>query len=131
MHDAKSLGESIAEVIRSEFPAWHAAPPRTRDADHVSRRAAGTMLGPSAALPGSRRSTRRQTSGSSALATSGNSGFLVGWGTLSLINAGLAQSKGRGGGTWWLVSLLLGPIATLLIVVLPPVDLDAGTRPED
>ena len=48
-----------------------------------------------------------------------NSGFFVGWGTLSLINAGLAQSKGRGGLAWWLISLLLGPVATFLIVVLP------------
>lgn len=47
-------------------------------------------------------------------------GFVVGWGTLSLINAGLAQSKGRGGLNWWLLSLLLGPIATLLIVVMDP-----------
>ena len=45
--------------------------------------------------------------------------FFVGWGTLSLINAGLAQSKGRSGLLWWLLSLLLGPIATFLIVVLP------------
>lgn len=45
--------------------------------------------------------------------------FAVGWGTLSLINAGLAQAKGRSGLTWWLVSLLLGPISTLLIVLLP------------
>ena len=28
-------------------------------------------------------------------------GFFVGWGTLSLINAGLAQSKGRSGLLWW------------------------------
>jgi hypothetical protein len=48
--------------------------------------------------------------------------FFVGWGTLSLINAGLAQSKGRSGLLWWLGSLLLGPIATLLIVVLPKVE---------
>ena len=47
--------------------------------------------------------------------------FFVGFGTLSLINAGLAQSKGRSGLLWWLISLLLGPIATLLIVVLPRV----------
>ncbi len=46
-------------------------------------------------------------------------GFFVGWGTLSLINAGLAQSKGRSGLLWWLASLLIGPIATLLIVILP------------
>ncbi len=44
-------------------------------------------------------------------------GFVVGWGTLSLINAGLAQSKSHSGLLWWLVSLLLGPIATFLIVV--------------
>jgi type IV secretory pathway VirB2 component (pilin) len=47
--------------------------------------------------------------------------FAVGWGTLSLINAGLAQSKGRGGLLWWLLSLLLGPVATLIIVLLPKV----------
>ena len=45
--------------------------------------------------------------------------FFVGWGTLALINAGLAQSKNRGGLLWFLLSLLLGPIATLVIVVLP------------
>lgn len=46
--------------------------------------------------------------------------YAVGWFTLSLINAGLAQSKGRSGAGWWLASLFLGPIATLLIVVLEP-----------
>jgi hypothetical protein len=40
----------------------------------------------------------------------------VGWGTLSLINAGLAQSKNRSGLTWWLISLFLGPLATFIIV---------------
>lgn len=48
-----------------------------------------------------------------------NADFFVGWGTLSLINAGLAQAKGRSGFLWWLGSLFLGPIATFLIVVLP------------
>ena len=47
--------------------------------------------------------------------------YFVGWGTLSLINAGLAQSKGRSGLIWWLVSLLLGPLGTLLVVLLPRV----------
>lgn len=51
-----------------------------------------------------------------------NADFFVGWGTLSLINAGLAQSKGRSGLLWWLASLLLGPIATFLIVVLQRVE---------
>ncbi|TWH17702.1 MULTISPECIES: hypothetical protein [Pseudoxanthomonas] len=50
-----------------------------------------------------------------------SSEFFVGWGTLSLINAGLAQAKGRSGLGWWLASLLLGPLATLLVVVLDPV----------
>ena len=47
--------------------------------------------------------------------------YAVGWFTLSLINAGLAQAKGRSGLNWWLLSLFLGPIATFLIVVLDPV----------
>jgi len=45
-------------------------------------------------------------------------GYAVGWGTLALINAGLAQGKGRSGLLWFLLSLLIGPIATFLIVVL-------------
>lgn len=44
-------------------------------------------------------------------------GYVVGWGTLSLINAGLAQSKNHSGLAWWLVSLLFGPVATFIIVV--------------
>jgi hypothetical protein len=43
--------------------------------------------------------------------------YAVGWGTLALINAGLAQSKGRSRLAWFLVSLLFGPIATLAIVI--------------
>jgi len=46
--------------------------------------------------------------------------YAVGWFTLSLINAGLAQTKGRSGLGWWIVSIFLGPIATFLIVVLDP-----------
>jgi hypothetical protein len=42
--------------------------------------------------------------------------YAVGWGTLALINAGLAQSKGRSRLAWFLGSLLLGPVATFLIV---------------
>lgn len=45
--------------------------------------------------------------------------FFVGWTTLMLINAGLAQAKGRSGLNWWLISLFLGPFATFLIVILP------------
>ncbi len=43
--------------------------------------------------------------------------YAVGWGTLALINAGLAQAKGRSRLAWFLASLFLGPIATFLIVV--------------
>jgi hypothetical protein len=45
-------------------------------------------------------------------------GYALGWGTLSLINAGLAQAKNHSGLLWWLVSLVLGPIATFLIVAI-------------
>ena len=42
------------------------------------------------------------------------------WGSLALVNAGLAQTKGRSGWNWFLISLLLGPLATFLIVVWAP-----------
>ena len=49
--------------------------------------------------------------------------WFAGWGTLALINAGLAQGKHRSGLAWFLASLLIGPLATLLIVVLDdPID---------
>lgn len=60
--------------------------------------------------------------------------FAVGWGTLALINAGLAQAKNRSGMAWFLASLFLGPIATLIIVLLDkiePSDLTAGRKPFD
>jgi hypothetical protein len=46
--------------------------------------------------------------------------WYAGWGTLALVNAGLAQGKNRSGLAWFLASLFVGPIATLLIVVLDP-----------
>jgi hypothetical protein len=39
-----------------------------------------------------------------------------GWLALALVNAGLAEQKNRSRWTWFLVSLVLGPIATLFIV---------------
>jgi hypothetical protein len=45
--------------------------------------------------------------------------YFVGWGTLALINAGLAQGKQKSGLLWFLVSVFLGPLATLILVVLP------------
>jgi len=44
-------------------------------------------------------------------------GYGIGWGTLALLNAGLAQAHGRSGLNWFLLSLLLGPLATLILVV--------------
>lgn len=44
--------------------------------------------------------------------------WVAGWGTLALINAGLAQGKGRSGLNWFLLSLLFGPLATFLLVAL-------------
>jgi biotin transporter BioY len=45
-------------------------------------------------------------------------GYAIGWGTLALINGGLAQGKNRSGLIWFLLSLLLGPIATLILLFL-------------
>ena len=46
--------------------------------------------------------------------------YFVGWGTLALINAGLAQAKNRSGLNWFLISLLLGPLATFFVVAIEP-----------
>ena len=45
--------------------------------------------------------------------------WFVGWGTLALLNAGVAQGKNRDGLSWFLASLLLGPVATFLLVIQP------------
>ncbi|MBX9565866.1 hypothetical protein FKF78_08535 [Aeromonas hydrophila] len=45
--------------------------------------------------------------------------FVVGWGTLMLINAVLAQGKNRSGLVWCFISLLLGPVATLILSLVP------------
>ena len=42
--------------------------------------------------------------------------YVAGWGSLALINAGLAQGKNRSGLNWFLLSVFLGPIATLCLV---------------
>jgi len=42
--------------------------------------------------------------------------YAVGWGSLALINAGLAQSKNRSGLNWFLLSIFFGPLATLALV---------------
>ncbi|HEY4146662.1 antitermination protein NusB [Pinirhizobacter sp.] len=51
--------------------------------------------------------------------TSASAPWFVGWGTLALINAGLAQGKNRSGVLWFVLSLILGPVATLILVVMP------------
>lgn len=52
----------------------------------------------------------------------------VWWLTLAFINAGLAQSKGRRGVVWGMLTLMLGPIATAMIVVARPVDVDTDSK---
>lgn len=47
--------------------------------------------------------------------------WFVGWGTLALINAALAQGRNRSGLLWFALSLLFGPLATLLLVLMPKV----------
>ncbi|GHD41670.1 hypothetical protein [Mycetocola manganoxydans] len=44
-----------------------------------------------------------------------------GWFALALVNAGLAEQKNRSRLAWFLLSLLLGPFATLYIVAWPAV----------
>lgn len=44
--------------------------------------------------------------------------YAVGWGTLALINAGIAQGKNRSGLGWFLLSVFLGPIATFVLILL-------------
>ena len=41
------------------------------------------------------------------------------WITLAIVNAGLAEGKNRSRWNWFLVSILLGPLATFLIVTWP------------
>ena len=48
--------------------------------------------------------------------------YSVWWLSLAVVNAGLAESKGRGRWNWFVWSLLLGPIATYLIVVWKRLD---------
>ena len=44
--------------------------------------------------------------------------YFVGWGTLAFINAGIAQGKNRSGLNWFILSLVIGPIATVSLVIL-------------
>ena len=46
-------------------------------------------------------------------------GYVVGWGTLALINAALAQTKNRSRLAWFLLSMFFGPIATLASLCQP------------
>ena len=57
--------------------------------------------------------------------------YAIGWGTLALINAGLAQAKNRSGLNWFLVSLLLGPLATFFIVISDPIKPKAVNKLEE
>lgn len=64
--------------------------------------------------------------------------FFVGWGGLALINAALANIDRRGPLKYFLASLLLGPLITMLLAatredpegVLEQVDLWTGKRTE-
>lgn len=47
--------------------------------------------------------------------------WFAGWGTLALVNAALAQGRNRSSLLWFLLSLVLGPLATLLLILLPKV----------
>jgi len=54
------------------------------------------------------------------------------WLWLAIITGGLAQSRGRSGWTWFVLGLLLGPIAATWLVAWKPVQppaKDTPTRP--
>jgi hypothetical protein len=56
-------------------------------------------------------------------------GYAISWGTLALINAGLAQGKDQSGLIWFIVSLFLGPVATFILVAFvrkPPMSVGPG-----
>lgn len=44
--------------------------------------------------------------------------YYIGWGTLALINAGLAQGKNRSGFNWFILSIFLGPFATFILLLV-------------
>ncbi|HET7663587.1 MAG TPA: antitermination protein NusB [Rhodanobacteraceae bacterium] len=46
---------------------------------------------------------------------------IIGWVTLALVNAGLAQGKNRRGLVWFVLSLVFGPLATLALVIMAKV----------
>lgn len=60
--------------------------------------------------PGAARGAHTHTNGTT---------FYAGWGTLALIDAGLAQGEGRSDVPWFVGSLLPGPRTTLPIAVPP------------
>lgn len=53
-----------------------------------------------------------------------------GWVTLALINAGLAEQKNRSRVVWFVVSLVIGPVATALIVIQAPAPALFSSLPE-
>jgi hypothetical protein len=57
-----------------------------------------------------------------------NSGW---WFALALVNAGLAEQKGRSRLAWFLISLFLGPFATAWIVIAPRPSTVSTIAPEE
>jgi hypothetical protein len=42
--------------------------------------------------------------------------YFLGWGSLALLTAGVAQGKNRSGLNWFLLAFVFGPLATLALV---------------
>ena len=51
----------------------------------------------------------------------------LGWGTLALINAAIAQMKNRNAAGWLVGSLVMGPLATALLVLFPKLEMTPET----
>lgn len=45
-------------------------------------------------------------------------GYYAGWGTLALLNAGIAQGKNRSGLNWFVPSLIMGTVATFFLAAI-------------
>lgn len=50
-----------------------------------------------------------------------HSEYFVGWGTLALIVAGIAQGKGRKGLNWFILAFFGGPLALTCLLFFDPV----------
>jgi len=57
--------------------------------------------------------------------------FALSWGTFALIVAGIAQGKNRSGLVWGFLSLLFGPLALFVLLLLDKLQLSEENHNEE